>query len=152
MSHRHSLKPLAGAFVLVALAAGAVAANVPPDLADPAGLADRAHLAAPAAATPSALGQAIARGDFGGGGRRANAEPKAPVRGSSAELYGGSSADRYGGSSADKGMGGRRDTRVYGQPVKKIKGQQDVVRKRPENEDDQDKNPDRPDGEDGQEP
>lgn len=49
--------------------------------------------------------------------RGAEGVPKAPRRGSSAELQGGSSADRYGGTSADKrGVAGERDNRVYGKP------------------------------------
>ena len=52
-------------------------------------------------------------------GRKANAAPKPPERGSSATIYGGSSADRYGGSSADRaGVAGDRDSRLYRRTTK----------------------------------
>jgi hypothetical protein len=70
--------------------------------------------------------------------------PKAPHRGSSADLYGGSSADRYGGSSADqRGVAGAKDARLgkpkhkgYGnEPAQKPKKEKDEKEAGQERED-----------------
>lgn len=69
--------------------------------------------------------------------RGGNPPSKAPVRGSSAELYGGSSADRYGGSSADRsGVAGPRDRRTMGKPRAR---ERDNAGNRREDDQDQDR-------------
>jgi hypothetical protein len=64
--------------------------------------------------------------------------PKAPHRGSSADLYGGSSADRYGGSSADqRGVAGAKDARL-GKPKHKPYGNEPQQKGKKEKEEGQD--------------
>ena len=71
--------------------------------------------------------------------RGADGTPKAPRRGSSAELQGGSSADRYGGTSADKrGVAGERDNRVHGKPKRPAREPGDRANRHRDDEQDAD--------------